>query len=580
MHDETLSRRSLLGAISAASVTAVTVTACAPAKDTTFQSASVNATGTFMHGIASGDPTPEAIIIWTRITPDDMNQPFIAVKWELSETSDFKRLSASGTAKTSATQNWTVKVDATGLMPNTAYYYRFQINGQNSPIGQTKTLPKGSIDSVRFAAVSCSNWQHGFFNVYDYIARQDHFDALLHLGDYFYEYGAKSYLNTEAGKQGRLHEPRHEIVSLEDYRIRHAQYRTDPALQAVTAKMPLITIWDDHESSNDSYKTGAENHNDSEGDWEARKAHALRAYYEWMPIRDPKEGRLREEIFRAYDYGDLLTLVTIETRLLARTEPLIFENNVDEIEADPQKYKMEVLNDPKREMMGKAQIDFVTDALSQSKSKGMPWRLVANQVVMGRVLTTDMTPYIDQAAIDALAKDWPGVRDVVGLSKYNLPVYPDSWDGYPAARERFYQALKAKGVEDIFVITGDSHEYWVNNLTTDAGKPMGVEIGVTSVSSETLVKYMGDGTADYNLLITQSNPDVRYYNALYNGFLDLTFTHKKCDAKLIAVDTVLSKTYSAFETAAFTVKPDAKTLKFGTPKGLNLKQRALFSGLG
>lgn len=577
--NNTVTRRGILGALTAASVTA-----CSPAKVETFSSEKMPPRGTFSHGIASGDPTPTQIILWTRITPDDASIDFVSVRWEISKDKAFSSIFKSGSVKTSSVRNWTVKIDATGLDPNHIYYYRFVVGPSVSPIGKTRTLPDTStdsgLDSVRFAVVSCSNWQHGYFNVYDYISRQDHFDALLHLGDYFYEYGADDYSGSKAGKLGRLHEPRHEIISLDDYRTRHAQYRTDPALQAVSAKMPLITIWDDHETSNDSYKTGAENHNDGEGEWDVRKAAALRAYYEWMPIRDPKAGRLKEEIFRSYDYGDLLTLVTIETRLLARTEPLIFENVADEINADPEKYKAEVLNSPEREMMGEAQIEFVTEALAKSKQKGVPWRLIANQIVMGRVLTTDMAPYIDEATIDALAKDWPGVRDVVGLSKFNLPIYPDSWDGYPAARERFYSALKAKGVEDIFVITGDSHEYWVNDLTTNTGEKMGVEMGVTSVSSETLVKYMGDGTADYNLLITQSNPDVRYYNALYNGFLDLTFKPNKCEAKLIAVDTVLSQTYQAFETAAFTVRPQKNSIKVGSAKGLNIKQRALFSGLG
>jgi len=570
-----VTRRGILGALTAASMTA-----CAPANMQTLSSDKPMARGTFAHGIASGDPTPTQIILWTRITPEDASILSVSVTWEIATQKDFKSIVTSGSVDTNATRNWTVKVDALGLEPGQRYYYRFSLGENVSPIGQTKTLPKGSLDSVRFAVVSCSNWQHGFFNVYDYISRQDHFDALLHLGDYFYEYGAENYMETKAGQQGRLHEPRHEIISLEDYRVRHAQYRTDPALQAISAKMPLITIWDDHESSNDSYVEGAENHNAGEGNWDTRKAVALRAYYEWMPIREPQAGRLKEEIFRSYDYGDLLTLVTVETRLLARTEPLIFENVADEINADPEKYKAEVLNDPAREMMGAAQIEFVTEALSSSKQRGVPWRLIANQVVMGRVLMTDMAPYIDEAALEALSKDWPGVRDVVGLSKYNLPVYPDSWDGYPAARERFYDALKAKGVEDIFVITGDSHEYWVNDLTTNTGDQMGIEMGVTSVSSETLAKYMGDGTADYNLLITQSNPDVRYYNALHNGFLDLKFSKNQCEAKLIAVNTVLSKTYEAFETASFTVRPQKDTIKVEAPKGLNLKQRALFSGLG
>ncbi len=574
-----VSRRNLIGGMGAA-MTASGITACTRDTPKSFTAKSEMITGTFSHGIASGDPTQNAVILWTRISPDNPAGGAVEVTWEVSLKEDFTNLALSGVFETSQTRNWTVKVDAIGLEPGLRYFYRFRTSDKTSPIGQTKTLPKGDVGSARFAVVSCANWQHGFFNVYDYISRQDHFDALIHLGDYIYEYGADRYLDHPAGQQGRLHQPRHEIITLEDYRTRHAQYRTDIALQNLTAKMPLISIWDDHETSNDSWKTGAENHNANEGDWEDRKTAALRAYYEWMPIREPRPGRVREDIFRTYDYGNLLTLVTLETRLMARTEPLILENDAAEISADPDAYKANVLWDPKREMLGQAQSEHITDALSTSKKNGVKWRFLANQVVMGRVLTTDMTPYIDAETLDNIAVAWPGVKDVFELSRLNLPVYPDSWDGYPVARENFYNKLKAVGVEDIVVLTGDSHEFWVNDLTSEKGDKMGVELGTSSVSSETLVNFMGDKTADYNLLITQANSDVLYYNAVHNGFIDLIVTPEKATAKLIGIDTVLSKDYQIFDIAAFTLKHEKKSVRVTNPQGLNLKQRALFSGLG
>jgi len=574
-----VTRRGLLGGLTAAA-TASGLNACAPDAPKSFTAKSEMITGTFSHGIASGDPTSTQIILWTRITPENSAGGPIDVIWEMALDAEFTTEIISGTTQTQASRHWTVKVDVTELKPGTSYFYRFKSGDKISPTGHTKTLPTGALDKARFAVVSCANWQHGFFNVYDYIARKSHFDALLHLGDYIYEYGAENALDHPAGRQGRLHEPRHEIITLDDYRTRHAQYRTDIALQSVTAKMPLISIWDDHETSNDSWTSGAENHNEGEGGWPERKAAALRAYYEWMPIREPRIGRVKEDIFRSYDYGDLLTLVTLETRLMARSEPLIFENDTRVIHDNPEAYKANILNAPEREMIGQAQTDFIIDTLTASKAKGIKWRLLANQVIMGRVLTTDLTPYIDETSIDNLAKDWPGVRDVVGLSKYNLPVYPDSWDGYPVARENFYTRLKSANIEDIIVITGDSHEFWVNDLTTQAGDKMGVELGATSISSETLVKYMGANTADYNLLVTQSNPDVRYYNALHNGFIDLEITPGQAAAKFIGLDTVLSKDYTIFDVAAFDIKPDKRSLKVTNPQGLNLKQRALFSGLG
>jgi len=281
-----LTRRGILGAL-----TASTVAACRPAISESFSANTHMATGLFSHGIASGDPLATGVILWTRLTPDDPTGGPINVIWEMAKRSDFAALSASGTFDTSLARDWTVKIDAKGLEAGQVYYYRFRFGNVSSPIGQTKTLPEGSVDKARFAVVSCANWQHGFFNAYDHIARQDHFDAVIHLGDYYYEYAADDYLDAAASGTGRLHEPRHEIIKLEDYRLRHAQYRTDAGLQSITAKMPMIAIWDDHESSNDSWTGGAENHEDGEGEWEARRQAALRAYYEWMPIREPRPSQ-------------------------------------------------------------------------------------------------------------------------------------------------------------------------------------------------------------------------------------------------------------------------------------------------
>jgi len=573
-----LTRRGLLGAF-----TATTAVACTPNKvSEVFDASSAPATGVFAHGLASGDPTSDAVILWTRITPDNPNDGPVKVIWELDKDSDFGSLAASGTFTTNAARDWTVKVDVMDLNAGATYYYRFRVGDNISPVGKTKTLPEGAVSSARFAVVSCANWQHGFFNVYDHIARQDHFDAVLHLGDYYYEYAANEYLDENGKATGRLHEPRHEIVKLEDYRLRHAQYRTDNGLQGVTAKMPLIAIWDDHESSNDSWQAGAENHQAGEGDWEARKQAALRAYYEWMPIREPKTGRVRSDIFRSYEWGDLLTLVTVETRLTARAEPIIIDDHFPSIKAanSADAFKTDVLYAEGREMFGPVQQDFILGTLKASKAGGKAWRVMANQVIMGRLLTPDMSPYVTEEAMVNIEKDWSGIRDFVNLSKFNLPVYPDSWDGYPVAREDFYAALSKAGIHDLLVLTGDAHEFWVNDLTSEAGEKVGLECVTTSVSSKTMTAYLGDATADYSLLLTQSNPDAKYYNALHNGYLDLTLTPNKGKVRMMAVDTVLSQNYSVFEAASFTLRKSKGSVKATSPKGLNLKQRALFSGLG
>ena len=568
------SRRGFLGALGAGSVVA-----CAETKPTPFISKTDNRTGRFAHGIASGDPFATSVILWTRVTPDKEGD--VSVIWEMDQDADFKSLSASGTVTTNAVKDYTVKVEAQGLEPGTWYYYRFRFGDTVSQIGRTRTLPTDDIQSARFAVVSCSNWQHGYFNTYDHIAKQaknDSFDALIHLGDYYYEYGADG----TPRLNDRVHEPTHEIVSLADYRLRHAQYRTDASLQDVTAQMPLIAVWDDHETTNDSWKNGAENHDEGEGDWDARKEAALRAYYEWMPLREPAFGKTREDIYRAFEWGDLASIVCVETRLTARAEQLIIEDYIDEIDVPggAEKFKKEKLYAPDREMMGQDQQDFIVETFAKSKEAGKPWRLLANQVILGRLLTPDFTPYIDEDALLAIEKDWAGVRDFLTLSKYSLPVYPDSWDGYPVAREKLYGALSDAGINDMLALTGDAHEFWVNELTSEAGEKFGMELVTSSVSSQTLTAYLGDATADHNLLLTQSNKDARYYNALVNGYIDLTLTPKKAAVKMVGISTVESREFEAFDVARFTLRKSGDTIKVTSPKGLNFKQRLLFAGLG
>lgn len=568
-------RRTVLAASSA-----LPLAACAP-RDTAeaFKSSKVKTGETFRHGIASGDMTGDAAIIWTRVSGQDDNKGAL-VGWEVSETEDFAQIAKKGAAATYPAQDWTVKIDVTGLNPGQTYYYRFKSGETLSPAGRFKTLPDGSPDDLRFAVVSCTNWEAGFFNVYDHISRDETFDAVLHLGDYFYEYGTDGWGGDAGESLGRVHEPAHEIISLSDYRTRHAQYRTDPNLQAMTAMHPLLPIWDDHETANDSWRGGAQNHNDGEGRWRDRRHAALQAYYEWMPIRETNGNR--SEMYKAYSFGDLLTLVTVETRLSARAKPINIDKYTKDMNSleDADRFREDVLNAPDRKMMGDAQIDFIVEAFSGSKAARQPWRLMANQVVMGRVHTADMTPHVKEENMVAMEGDWPGVRDFVKNSAYALPVYPDSWDGYPWAREQFYSRLKAAGLTDTIVVTGDAHEFWVNDLTDNAGDKMGVELGTTSVTSPTLKSYFGDDTPDYSLLVTQSNDDVRYYNAMHNGYIDLTFTADKVDAKLIKVDTVLTHDYVADSVAEFNIKPSGKSVKFGSPRRLSMMQRALFRGIG
>ena len=570
-----LTRRGVMGLTAGAGLAA-----CTAPESISGKNDGVVKVGAFAHGVASGDPFTDSVVLWTRLTTDLDGD--IEVVWDVASDPDFNTIIAAGTVSAQASRDYCVKVIAENLAPGKDYFYRFRSGQAVSQIGRTRTLPEGRTDQLRFAVVSCANWQHGYFNTYDAIAKQAEtqpYDALIHLGDYYYEYGA---LETPR-LPDRIHEPRHEIIELNDYRQRHAQYRTDAALQAATAKMPLIAVWDDHETTNDSWTGGAENHQpDQEGDWAERQQAALRAYYEWMPIREPKPGRVRSDIYRNFRFGDLANLTCVETHLTARAEPIIVESYIDEIalEGGADKFRQDVLYAPDREMFGADQQAFILNAMRQSKDDGVAWRLLANQVIMGRLLTPDFTPYIDETALARIEKDWPGVRDFLTLSKYNMPVYPDSWDGYPVARENFYAALDEAGLNDMLVLTGDAHEFWLNDLTSESGTKLGMEVVTSSVSSQTLTAYLGDATPEHNLLLTQQNPDARYYNATRSGFIDLTLTPKAATVRMLNVDTVLSRDYVLSETAQFTIRKSDNSLKAKSPKGLSLSQRALFHGLG
>lgn len=500
---------------------------------------------TFAHGVASGDPTQNSVILWTRLTSS--TQDPVRGQWQISTSPNFARFIRKGEFSTNADRDFTVKIDAQRLSPGKTYYYRFTAANQVSPVGSTKTLPEGSIDQARFAIVSCTNYPFGFFNVYDHIAKNLDFDAVIHLGDYFYEYGRDGYGGKTGAKIGREHEPAHEIISLKDYRTRHAQYKSDLSAQAMHAAHAMICIWDDHETANDSWKSGAENHNEGEGNWDDRRAKAMQAYYEWMPVRDPQVGQPREALFKSYSFGDLLTLVSIETRLTARSRPLDYAQHIPAFQTREGvgNFIQNILGDPAREMMGAAQRAYVSAALKQSKDNGQSWRLVANQTLIARINSPDLTDYKGTDIIDEVAKSFPAVHDYIALSPLGLPLSLDSWDGYPAARERFYQLLQAQNVQDIVVLTGDSHEFWANTLETADGQSMGIELGTAGVTSPGTGEYFGETGEDYSRRLVAKNPDIVYHNLKLHGYIDLKLGQTDGQANFIGVDTVLSPDYSA-----------------------------------
>ncbi|MCB1843146.1 MAG: alkaline phosphatase D family protein, partial [Halioglobus sp.] len=278
----------------------------------------------FLHGVASGDPLTDRVILWTRLTP--RGEGLVRVAWEVSTDESFSNIVASGSGTTSAEVDYTVKVDAEGLQPGSQYYYRFSSDDTVSPLGRTRTLPAGSAAAASFAVVSCSNYPAGFFNVYREVAQQE-LDAVLHLGDYLYEYAPGGYASANAEAYGRVVQPPNELFSLADYRTRYAQYRTDEDLQAAHGRHPFITVWDDHEIANDAWRDGAENHDPAtEGDYAARKMAAIQAWYEWQPVRPPTD--VNEVIYRRFQYADLLDLLMLDTRIIGRDEQFVYPDFV------------------------------------------------------------------------------------------------------------------------------------------------------------------------------------------------------------------------------------------------------------
>lgn len=451
----------------------------------------------FYHGVASGDPLTDRVIIWTRVTPAD-SLKLIKVKWEIAETDNFNEIFKSDTVSTSSLRDYTVKVDVSGLSPGKYYYYRFTALGTTSATGRTKTLPEGGVDSVKFAVVSCSNWEFGYFNAYSRIAEKE-VDAVLHLGDYIYEYAQGGYGNKDVD---RKHLPPHEIVTLQDYRTRYSQYHLDAGLREARMKFPFITIWDDHEVANNVYKSGAQNHqSDKEGDFEARKKAARQSYYEWIPIRES------DKHYRSFSFGNLASLIMLDERLEGRVK------QIDSL-SDP------ALFNEDRTMLGLGQFQWLE---SQLKNSTAVWKVIGNQVIFSD---------LDQSPAKA------------GHQR-NL----DSWDGYPAEKRRLARFIEQNNIKDIIFLAGDTHASWALEVAIDPAKSynkktsqgaFAVEFGVTSISSSNSNEYAPDDSvkmAEADLL--KANPHLKFTNDRDHGHFLLTLYPQQAKAEWYCIETLL-----------------------------------------
>lgn len=529
-----LNRRKLLGLFGAS--TAAVLPSCA----TTSSAASVR----FAHGVASGDPAVDGAVIWTRISTGEKVSGDIPVRWQIAATPGARPL-RSGSALARAGADRTVKVEVSGLKAGQDYWYRFEgPDATVSPEGRFRTLPVGPVDDVVFAVASCQLYSGGFFNAYADMAERERLDAVLMLGDYIYEYGSEGYGSDIGRRLGRLPDPLHETVTLADYRRRHAQVKSDPDMQAAHARCAFICVWDDHEVTNDGWLGGAENHQpETEGDWAARKAAAMQAYFEWMPIREPDPRKPSEAIFRSFEFGDLATLAMLETRLLARTKQLEFAGEVGNAGAYAE--LLSALSIDSRELIGSQQRAWLGEVLAASVAQGKPWQVIGNQVVMARVAGPDLEggmgtePYA--AFLARLPSGWDGrIRKAQVGYRAGVPFNLDAWDGYPAARTRLFETFRTSGATPI-VLAGDSHAGWANNLYDDGGAFAALEAGCTAVTSPSYGSLL-PGIGQY---IEQANREVAYCNQDKKGYTLLTLTPEGARADFIIVDTVLDRNFVA-----------------------------------
>ncbi|MPY12073.1 alkaline phosphatase D family protein [Arthrobacter bussei] len=496
-----LSRRTVLraaGTVAAAGAVVVPVT-------TARSTPAAAATGTFTHGVASGDPLPDGVLLWTRVTPrrdakpGSGRGPAVPVRWEVSTTSDFRRIVARGTAKTGPERDHTVKVDVRGLLPATGYWYRFISGHEQSPVGRTRTAPaeQAAVDLLRVGVVSCANLQAGYFSSYRHLAARGDLDLVLHLGDYLYEYAPGEYQARDVVV--RPHDPPVEMTTLEHYRRRHAQYKQDPDLQALHAAVPFVVTWDDHESTNDAWEGGAENHTEgAEGAWVDRRAAAMQAYAEWMPVRYEAGGQL----YRRLAFGSLASISMLDLRS--------YRDQQAATTTDP------AIGDPDRSITGEAQMEWLLDGLSTQQAQ---WKLVGNSVMITPVL---FPPALGAAAVEGMEK-LMGATTVDGVP-YNI----DQWDGYTADQSRVLRHLGDNGIENTVFLTGDIHSGWACDLPADratypvTGASVGTELVCTSVTSDNLDDILGAPPRTASLGVEArfrtNNPHVKYLDFDSHGY--------------------------------------------------------------
>lgn len=472
----------------------------------------------FYHGVASGDPLSDRVIIWTRITLNPPISP-VTVNWQMATDTLFNNVVQSGTTSTDLGKDFTVKVDVTGLQPNSWYYYRFQYDNLKSIIGRTRTLPLGDVDSLRFAVASCQDYQNGFYNAHKHLSRTNDVDAIFFLGDYIYEYAASSSV-------GRDHEPTNEIITLSDYRTRHSQYKLDPDMRAVHQQYPFIAVWDDHETANDAYTDGAQNHDEAtEGPFTQRKTYSTQAYSEWMPIRLPEPNNTFK-IYRKFKWGNLSDVYFMDTRLFDRSVQVGYLTNVNNA----------VVQDTSRHMLGWEQFGWFKNQVSASTSQ---WQIMAQQIMMA-----------------------PLMFNILGNA---FVINGDQWDAYPFERQRIFDFIMNNNIQNFVVLTGDIHSSWANDLpyagynASTGSNSVGVEFVGTSITSSNALNLPGAFS-----LIQSINPHIKYADLEAHGYYILDVNKTRTQGDWYYVSDVNTQTATTSCAQAYYVNAGERHLRVGT----------------
>ena len=511
----------------------------------------------FLHGVACGDPLTDSLILWTKVTPAQQVDT-VQLLLEVSESADFSVVKHQQLCLARQEADYCCKVDLTALQPGRSYYYRFSDSNTVSAVGHGKTLPAGSVSQVRFAVLSCSNYPAGYFHVYQQVAQQQ-LDAVLHLGDYIYEYEQGGYATERSVELGRAlaADNQAEMVSLQDYRKRYALYRSDKDLQQAHASHSFICVWDDHEITNDAWTDGAENHQPNEGDYQVRKLNALQAYYEWMPIRPLVSGQ-QQSLCRSFAFGDLVDLHMLDTRIEGRNLQLEYKHYTDEKTGafDTERFTSDLTN-PNRTLLGQKQQQWLQTQLMRSKAQ---YQVLGQQVLMAKMMFPsellsafskpgpELVAHI--AELSALKqravqgdsslsiKDKQRLESVIA---YNL----DAWDGYPYERELVYKTAQQQN-KQLVVLAGDTHNAWASTLHDQQGNKVGIELATPSVSSPGIETYLKLNTAQVEHLadvLPQLINELEYCNLHQRGYLLVAFSKEQMDAQWFFVDDITKAQY-------------------------------------